>query len=560
MAMATPDKAGFNPDAAAFVPIVTTSYAPGYAVPPFAGAPQYPPEAGMMGGFYMPYPYAPEGAPYRPPPTVDPLLGESLSEDAEETQLIRRTCLSLARAFKDKFPGSTTSSIARRSISFLKKAPYLTSIKANGTRFLLLLVNRKAYFINRKMQIFNGTPFLPELSEAATLNLTLIDGELVPLKTETPTYRYLIIDGLSIGGNSIRGQPLPKRISEVKDRVLGVLKAAIAKIESEGGKSSSLQVDIQAFYPLEDIKKVIYEICPTTDFESDGLVFTPSTMTYKLGYNEAIVKWKPLNKKTVDFRIIETTLKGKQLYQLQTGHQGGFVVHDWITDSKQTFKKSGIVEGSIIECSWDPNGATVVPATKDGEEEKHFEGGWVIDRIRTDKSVPNEDWVAHKIIESIESHISEEELTRLILEDGSETSPTTHRRPKGRYGKTGGKWKPSRAGRGRKSRDEEYSTSPESHEKPDFSDSAPLSHSKAPPAYPSNKISYKDKLLSKAAKAKAEGSTSPTVAKAEKKADAEGSSPTASTHSKKSKEPVKSRKDSHRRRDSGAKEESSTSS
>jgi hypothetical protein len=71
------------------------------------------------------------------------------------------------------------------------------------------------------------------------------------------------------------------------------------------------------------------------------------------------------------------------------------------------------VNGKIAECGWDPNIFTFVPSNKKefvstGEWQKG--GGWVLHRIRDDRTIPNDESVVDKVKQSIRDGISIEQL------------------------------------------------------------------------------------------------------------------------------------------------------
>merc|ERR1711862_895000 len=94
----------------------------------------------------------------------------------------------------------------------------------------------------------------------------------------------------------------------------------------------------------------------------------------------------------------------------------------WLAKSGMAFKK--LVEepdkydGRIGECRWQPGAKTFKPETDwkytiDGSWE---DGGWVLQKLREDKTIPNDVRTAKRVVESIDEDLSLEDLRNMILE------------------------------------------------------------------------------------------------------------------------------------------------
>jgi len=200
-------------------------------------------------------------------------------------------------------------------------------------------------------------------------------------------------------------------------------------------------------------------------YKTDGVVFMPGHMFYKLGYNRYAMKWKPDEQNTIDFVLEKETLEdGSPEYQLKVlGNDGKNVKYDVLHLLPVSLKEGQeptefdnltpeqLVElnGKIVECRWDPEmevpqgaeekSAEVVTPREEGEEKTEGEekekrsprGGWRIVKVRTDKETPNAQWVVEAMINCVKAPISKDELLNFIAEKAS-TYKSPHHRSKGR--------------------------------------------------------------------------------------------------------------------------------
>jgi len=168
---------------------------------------------------------------------------------------------------------------------------------------------------------------------------------------------------------------------------------------------------------------------------TDGLVFTPVMVPYVPGTVPALLKWKPAEMNTVDFKLqvikggdsarnmhvkLLVGFKSKDAWQVKhTGH--------WLAKTGDMFKKlredPAAFDGKIAECKWNASAKTFTPSdqlkfTVNGSWE---DGGWVLQRLREDKSLPNDLRTAKRVVESIQDDLNEEDLLTIVLkakEDG----------------------------------------------------------------------------------------------------------------------------------------------
>ncbi len=88
--------------------------------------------------------------------------------------------------------------------------------------------------------------------------------------------------------------------------------------------NSFITVAIQQYYPISQVEDVINNKLPSitsTQWKTDGLVFTPNVFNYKCGFNSAIKKWKPGHKNTIDFKLKRMEDEGKVWWQISMQQQ-----------------------------------------------------------------------------------------------------------------------------------------------------------------------------------------------------------------------------------------------
>ena len=128
--------------------------------------------------------------------------------------------------------------------------------------------------------------------------------------------------------------------------------------------------------------------------EPDGLIFQPSRDPYKSGREDSVLKWKPAEMNSVDFKLKIVKESGAGIVPRTIGQL-------FVGGMDQPFgqmKVKGEVKemnNKIIECKWDNN-------------------QWVFMRERTDKSFPNGYNTAMGVIQSIREPVTTDILLNFI--------------------------------------------------------------------------------------------------------------------------------------------------
>lgn len=299
------------------------------------------------------------------------------------------------------FPGSQPVSLDRRNIELLSHNPYRVTWKADGTRYLMLILKeREVYFLDRDNSVFVCDKFFFPRRKNPDEHIcdTLVDGELVIDKDGDQRHpRFLIYDIIKFEGQEVGKTDLDRRMlcidkELIKPRNVGIQSGKIDKSQEP------FSIRKKDFFPVEQVVKVLDELIPKMPHETDGLVLQPLNDPYIPGTCNVVLKWKPPDLNSVDFLLNIVTLKNvgclpeKIGYLYVTGYDQPFASIKLNAELKHYDKR-------IIECTWD------------GKQ-------WKFLRIREDKSFPNHLKTATSVCESIKNPVTKENLTDYISNYG----------------------------------------------------------------------------------------------------------------------------------------------
>ncbi|XP_068621516.1 mRNA-capping enzyme [Battus philenor] len=312
------------------------------------------------------------------------------------------------------FPGSQPVSMTLSNVLLLQTKPYRVSWKADGVRYMMLIDgDDKVYMLDRDNCIFkvHGLKFLHNKTMRHLTN-TLLDGEMVVDKEdgeEKP--RYLCYDIIRFENQNVgRESFYPVRLMCIEKEIINPRNRAIESgMISKGPFSVHLKEfwDVRmAHYLLEDkFAKTLYH-------EPDGLIFQPSKEGYVAGACEDVLKWKPSDMNSVDFRLKIVTESGEGIIPKKVGLLYVGREKTAISQIKLT-KQIKHLHNKIIECKYENN-------------------QWVFMRERTDKSYPNSKDTAYAVWNSIQNPVTKEYLFDFInkraFHDDSEMPPPKRRR------------------------------------------------------------------------------------------------------------------------------------
>ncbi|KAJ8934930.1 hypothetical protein NQ314_013089 [Rhamnusium bicolor] len=284
--------------------------------------------------------------------------------------------------FKNKgFPGSQPVSMDNKNIVLLHQKPY----RVDGLRF----VHRKDIRKHLKDTLLDGEMVIDK-----------VNGEDIP--------RYLAYDIIRFEGQPVGKMPFyPTRLHCLENEII---KPRYAAMEN-GLINKTLEpfsVRKKDFWQITQAASLLGErFAKTLSHEPDGLIFQPSKEPYTAGRCDDVLKWKPLDMNSVDFRLKIMKEEGEGIVSRKLGYL-------YVGQFDQPFAKMKYIkalkdlDNKIIECKFEDN-------------------QWKFMRERTDKSYPNSYNTAKAVCGTIQHPITKEKLLDYIeryrFDDDSEIMP-----------------------------------------------------------------------------------------------------------------------------------------
>ncbi|XP_060593527.1 mRNA-capping enzyme-like [Ruditapes philippinarum] len=298
------------------------------------------------------------------------------------------------------FPGSQPVSMDITNLDFLRKKPYKCSWKADGTRFMMLINGKDhVYMLDRDNTVFH----VPNLQFPKRKNLddhvnnTLLDGEMIQDTVNGKNVpRYLVYDIVKFEGQDVGKTDFNTRVLCINKEIVGARNTKVQQGALDKTKEP-FSVRIKPFWDVVTARKILDgDFASQVSHEVDGLVFQPVPDPYHPGRCKDVLKWKPPELNSVDFKLVitidaggEGMLKTKRAYLYVTGLDKPFSEMKFSKDLKELDKK-------IIECCFDPS-----------------INSWKFMRVRTDKSFPNHYSTAVAVCESIQRPVTKDILFRV---------------------------------------------------------------------------------------------------------------------------------------------------
>jgi mRNA guanylyltransferase len=356
------------------------------------------------------------------------------------TPIFQREVAELLGRQTSGFPGAQPVSFAGRHIKELMREDYWVCEKTDGIRYLMYMTVDEhggdiSYLIDRKNEYY----FVPGLhfphqddpSFAKGHTKTILDGELVEDRPPNgpPVLKYLVFDCLVLDGNPLMHRSLDKRLAHFKSFVLKPYSEMFKKFPQEIANRPFVVEDksTQLGYGLEMMFK---QIIPSVKqlHGNDGLIFTCKNSPYQSGTDEHIIKWKAPEENTVDFLLhitwppldpdvddsdhswredYEAFPESFDLYVYHGGtdyrHCGTMYVTPREWEQMKALGKP--LQDSVVECYLDP-----VTDIVNGSANSVPNRRWRFYRIRDDKTDGNFHTIVDSVMESIEDHITEQDL------------------------------------------------------------------------------------------------------------------------------------------------------
>ncbi|XP_049293058.1 mRNA-capping enzyme [Anopheles funestus] len=301
------------------------------------------------------------------------------------------------------FAGAQPVSMDKRNIRYLTEMPYRVSWKADGTRYMMLILREgELYFFDRDNSVFavEGLRF-PSLADPRRhITNTLVDGEMViDIIGQQRIPRYLVYDIIYLNGREVRKQPFcQQRINLIRTELIEARRRATEQGKLDRSKEP-FGVRLKDFWDITKAQSLLGpKFKEQLSHEPDGLIFQPSLDPYESGVCPRVLKWKPHHMNSIDFRLM---IKEENGYGMVKGKKGLL----YVGGMEQSYGEIKLtrelkqLNNKIIECKFE-------------------NGKWVLMRERTDKSFPNSFETAKNVYESIRCPVTEEGLLTLIQKHG----------------------------------------------------------------------------------------------------------------------------------------------
>ena len=277
------------------------------------------------------------------------------------------------------FPGSQPVSMDQCNMHELEERHYRVSWKADGTRYMMYIDDHSCiYFIDRQNRIFD-TKRRWAPAGAPRLRNTLLDGEMTTAQNGVHWPFYLVYDVMWAEDKILTASPFSERytfLETIVDRYNNDLFSVRPKPYN----------DISEAYRLQSIR-----FQHENKFSHDGLIFQPWNDEYRSGRHYNLLKWKPKEQNSIDFKLDIDREKKKGMLKV-VDYSGRLEVFDYI----QVTEKIERLDGKIIECRRDDNRE------------------WRLMKVRDDRTFPNSLKTAKRVLDSIENPVTRGDLFQII--------------------------------------------------------------------------------------------------------------------------------------------------
>ncbi|XP_011182006.2 mRNA-capping enzyme [Zeugodacus cucurbitae] len=320
---------------------------------------------------------------------------------------------------KSGFPGCQPVSMDKNNLKRLSEIPYRVSWKADGTRYMMLINKRdEIYFFDRNNTCFQveNLTFVKAGNLSQHLEDTLLDGEMVIDKLNGESIpRYLIYDIIKLTNYDIGSKPFyPDRLNCIKKEIIEPRYEAITK-RLINRPLEPFSIRNKDFWDIRQSGSLLGEkFSKSLLHVPDGLIFQPSKQPYTAGACQDVLKWKPSNMNSIDFRLKIKVESAPGMLTEKIGYLYVGGSNDCFAKMRYT-KALKNLDNKIIECAINQKGE------------------WEFMRERTDKTLPNSYNTAASVMESIRYPITQPCLLHFIANygyrDDNDMMPPPQRQP-----------------------------------------------------------------------------------------------------------------------------------
>eukprot|EP00842_Homolaphlyctis_polyrhiza_P006277 jgi/Hompol1/6650/HPOL_005042-RA len=351
---------------------------------------------------------------------LPPIPGERVT-NRDHLHYLRETVAELMGSKLFKFPGAQPVSFSASHIQELCNEDYFVSEKADGVRVMMFTTRLKngegeTFLIDRKNDFYMLNFGLVKKGGREVHAETVLDGELVYETERDKVQRHetgqehdvlllMLFDAMVIDGENICGKTYMKRLGvslgggDVVIRLRQyILEPHMDLIHRNPSAAHQYpfritQKRLELSYKLHKV----YSQIQAARHKTDGLIFTSAVAPYTLGTCQKMLKWKPSEENTVDFKILEAVQTDRGvLYRIGILERGNEHIDCglMIPEGELATIPTREALGRIIECRYSPTGNSQ----------------WRFSRMRDDKDSANHISTYEKILESIRDNISQEQL------------------------------------------------------------------------------------------------------------------------------------------------------
>uniref|UniRef100_A0AAF5CZB4 mRNA-capping enzyme n=1 Tax=Strongyloides stercoralis TaxID=6248 RepID=A0AAF5CZB4_STRER len=327
-------------------------------------------------------------------------------EDTFLCNQLRSIIKGYCRYERNDFPGSQPVSLERspnlNNFEYLFNEDYMVSWKADGVRYLVFIKDEdEIYAFDRNNDVFKiNNLYFPHRKKHRHIKDTLVDTEIIMEKTPISEDKFktiprmLIYDVIHYEDTQVVDCDYRKRIMCIQREIIEPRKKAMfeGKIIRE---KEEISVRWKQFYDLSAVPKLFEpKFYSTLGHDIDGLIFQPVKDPYVGGRFDKLLKWKPPEQSSIDFK-----LQIKKVEKM--GDIPKFVGFLYVSGQQKPFaqmkatKSLQKYDGKIIECNFINN-------------------QWTFMRERTDKSWPNGLKTAMSVLNTIKYPVTRELLIRSI--------------------------------------------------------------------------------------------------------------------------------------------------
>ncbi|AOA61905.1 Dcp1p-Dcp2p decapping enzyme complex alpha subunit [Komagataella phaffii CBS 7435] len=370
---------------------------------------------------------------------VPTIPGEPLGQ--EMTRFLKGVVSTITRVPPTTFPGSQPVSFQRVHLEDnLMNKDYYVCEKSDGLRCLLLTLlhpetgDEGTFLITRANEYFMVPNFHFPLSPndfSKPHNGTIVDGELVLSRTPegTKQLRYLIFDCLAYNGESVMNKLTPKRLYYASELFYKPYRKLREKhpVDCQNFPFKLYFKDMTEPFKISKIFQQLHNL----SYVSDGLILTCSETPYVVGTDSTLLKWKPAEENTIDFKLLlefpkyedEDVPEGPDRVYPDYDSKPTIYLYEWVggqsavnsTDPEkyeadfskhQEFGQLTLTDEEWQELKESGERFNGRIAEVNQDKSKH----WRLLRFRDDKLNANHYTVVGKVIQSIRDGVTKEEL------------------------------------------------------------------------------------------------------------------------------------------------------